>query len=100
MGLVPDATMTIPVRLPEGKGGLSMFTSEELVAIPESRLTPELVTRYGKEGAWREVTLDGYLAAATAAGPDKLAAVLLEIARRPRSEFKAPATELELVGAQ
>jgi uncharacterized cofD-like protein len=31
--------------------------------------------------------------------PDKLAAVLLEIARRPRSEFKSPATELELVGA-
>jgi cyclohexanecarboxylate-CoA ligase len=64
--------------LPEGKGELSVFTSEELVAIPESRLTPELVTRYRQEGSWRDVTLDGYLAAALAAGPDKLAAVSVD----------------------
>ena len=55
-----------------------MFTSEELVAIPESRLTPELVTRYRQEGSWRDMTLDGYLAAALAAEPDKLAAVSVD----------------------
>jgi hypothetical protein len=31
--------------------------------------------------------------------PDKLASVLLEIARRPRVEQRAPASKLELVGA-
>jgi cyclohexanecarboxylate-CoA ligase len=55
-----------------------MFTSEKLVAIPESRLTPELVTRYREEEAWREMTLDGYLAAAATSRPDKLAAVSVD----------------------
>lgn len=32
--------------------------------------------------------------------PDKLAAVLLEIARRPRSDVRSPVDELELVGAR
>lgn len=46
--------------------------------MPESRLTPELVARYREERAWREVTLDGYLAEAAAEGPDKLAAVSVD----------------------
>jgi cyclohexanecarboxylate-CoA ligase len=70
-----------------------MFTSEELVAIPESRLTPELVTRYRQEGSWRDVTLDGYLAAALAAGPDKLAAVSVD---GQTGEHKASASYGEL----
>jgi cyclohexanecarboxylate-CoA ligase len=55
-----------------------MFTSEELVAIPESRLTPELAACYREEGAWRDTTLDGYLASSRAAGPDRLAAVSVD----------------------
>lgn len=70
-----------------------MFTSEELVAIPESRLTPELVTRYREERAWRDVTLDGYLAAAVAAGPDRLAAVSVD---GQTGERTAPASYGEL----
>src|SRR5688572_23436714 len=55
-----------------------MFTSEELVAIPESRLTPELAACYREEGAWRDTTLDGYLTSSRAAGPDRLAAVSVD----------------------
>jgi cyclohexanecarboxylate-CoA ligase len=55
-----------------------MFTSEELVSIPESRLTPALVGRYGEQGAWRDVTLDDYLSAAAAQDPDRMAAVSVD----------------------
>src|SRR5215210_236187 len=60
------------------KGGSSVFTSEELVAMPESRLTPELVARYKESGAWRSITLDGYLAGAVAQDPNRLAAVSVD----------------------
>lgn len=55
-----------------------MATSQDLVVMPESRLTPELVARYREEEAWREVTLDGYLAEAAAEGPSRLAAVSVD----------------------
>lgn len=55
-----------------------MKTSEELVARPESRLTPELVEKYRAEGAWRDVALGNYLAEAAEAAPDRLAAVSVD----------------------
>jgi cyclohexanecarboxylate-CoA ligase len=55
-----------------------MNTSEELVARPESRLTPELVERYQAEGAWRDVALGNYLAEAAEATPGRLAAVSVD----------------------
>ena len=55
-----------------------MKTSEELVARPESRLTPELVEKYQAEGAWRDVALGNYLAEAAATTPDRLAAVSVD----------------------
>ena len=55
-----------------------MNTSEELVARPESRLTPELVEKYQAEGAWRDVALGTYLAEAAEATPGRLAAVSVD----------------------
>ena len=55
-----------------------MKTSEELVARPESRLTPELVEKYWAEGAWRDVALGDYLAEATEAVPGMLAAISVD----------------------
>jgi cyclohexanecarboxylate-CoA ligase len=55
-----------------------MKTSEELVARPESRLTPELVEKYQAEGAWRDVALVNYLAEAAETTPDRLAAVSVD----------------------
>jgi cyclohexanecarboxylate-CoA ligase len=55
-----------------------MKTSEELVARPESRLTPELVEKYRADGAWRNVALGNYLAEAAEAVPDRLAAVSVD----------------------
>ncbi len=55
-----------------------MVTSQDLITLPESRLTPELVTRYGEEGSWRDITFDGYLSKAAAKHPDKLAAVSVD----------------------
>jgi cyclohexanecarboxylate-CoA ligase len=61
-----------------GKGRTNMKTSEELVARPESRLTPELVEKYWAEGAWRDVALGDYLAEATEAVPGMLAAISVD----------------------
>lgn len=55
-----------------------MFTSEELVEIPESRLTSDLVARYKEEEKWRDVTLGEYLAKAAAKDPEKIAAVSVD----------------------
>jgi cyclohexanecarboxylate-CoA ligase len=55
-----------------------MKTSEELVARPESRLTPELVEKYQAEGAWRDVALGNYLAEAAEDVADRLAAVSVD----------------------
>ncbi|MDQ3860028.1 MAG: hypothetical protein M3266_00405, partial [Actinomycetota bacterium] len=55
-----------------------MKTSEELVARPESRLTPELVEKYWAEGAWRDVALGDYLAEAAEAVPGMLAAISVD----------------------
>ena len=55
-----------------------MKTGEELVARPESRLTPELVEKYLAEGVWRDVALGDYLAEAAEVVPDRLAAVSVD----------------------
>lgn len=55
-----------------------MATSEDLVAMRESRLTAELVARYVEEGSWRSETLDCYLAWAARESPNKLAAVSVD----------------------
>ena len=55
-----------------------MKTGEELVARPESRLTPELVEKDLAEGVWRDVALGDYLAEAAEVVPDRLAAVSVD----------------------
>jgi cyclohexanecarboxylate-CoA ligase len=52
----------------------------ELLARPETHVTPELAAEYLHSGDWRERTLGGYLRAAAAARPDNLAAVSYESA--------------------
>jgi cyclohexanecarboxylate-CoA ligase len=69
-----------------GKGGQNMTTSEELVARPESRLTPELVEKYRAEGEWRDRVLGSYLAEAAEATPDRLAAVSIDGQTGERTE--------------
>lgn len=55
-----------------------MAGSQDLITLPESRLTHELAARYQEEGAWRDITLDGYLSKAAAKNPDRLAGVSVD----------------------
>jgi cyclohexanecarboxylate-CoA ligase len=59
--------------------------ARDLLARPETHVSPELAETYRRDGAWRKRTLGSYLTAAAAARPDTIAAVSYESATGTRT---------------
>ncbi len=59
----------------------------ELLARPETHVTPELAAEYMRTGAWRDRTLGSYLRAAAAAHGDRVAVVSYESATGARTQM-------------
>ena len=64
-----------------------MTGASEILARPETHVTPELAASYARSGVWRERTLGSYLRAAVAAHGDRVAAVSRECSTGARTEI-------------